>query len=89
MLLNSRCQLYALHPIHLLVSLHTRSSVPVGALPACQTDEETLNMETFPAPPGKAGWYQLHAMIESVQSELEQMFSQRAKLDSLTCGVGR
>ena len=46
-------------------------------------------METFQTPPGKAGWDQLHAMTESVQSELEQMFSQRAKLDSLTCGVGR
>ena len=46
-------------------------------------------METFPTPPGKAGWDQLHAMTESVQSELEQMFSQRAKLDSLTCSVGR
>ena len=46
-------------------------------------------METFLTPPGKAGWDQLHAMTESVQSELEQMFSQRAKLDSLTYGVGR
>ncbi len=46
-------------------------------------------METFQTPPGKAGWDQLHAMTESVQSELEQMFSQRAKLNSLTCGVGR
>ena len=46
-------------------------------------------METFHTPSGKAGWDQLHAMTESVQSELEQMFSQRAKLDSLTYGVGR
>ena len=46
-------------------------------------------METFPTPSGKAGWDQLHAMTESVQSELEQMFSQRAKLDSLTFSVGR
>ncbi|MCY3604279.1 MAG: hypothetical protein OXH45_00830 [Gammaproteobacteria bacterium] len=46
-------------------------------------------METFPTPPGKAGWDQLHGLTESVQSELEQMFSQRAKLDSLISGVGR
>jgi len=57
--------------------------------PASQTDEDILKMETFPIPLGKAGWDQLHAMTESVQSELEQMFSQRAKLDSLTYGVGK
>ena len=46
-------------------------------------------MRVFETPVGKAGCDQLDAMTESVQSELEQMFSQTAKLNALKYGVGR
>ena len=46
-------------------------------------------MQWFQTPPGEAGSDQLDAMEESIQSAIEQMFSQRAKRDSLSFGVGR
>ena len=46
-------------------------------------------MQTFQTPRGRAGWDLVEAMEESVQSHLEQMFSQCAKRDTLLYGVGR
>ena len=46
-------------------------------------------MEQYITPTGQAGSDQIDAMIESVQSELEQMFFQFAKLKSIIHGVGR
>ena len=46
-------------------------------------------MEQYITPTGRAGSDQIDAMTESVQSELEQMFFQVAKLKSLIHGVGR
>ena len=46
-------------------------------------------MKQYIAPKGRAGSDQIDAMTESVQSELEQMFFQVAKLKSLIHGVGR
>ena len=38
-----------------------------------------MNMKTFRTPAGKAGCDQVDAMMESVHSEIEQMFTQFAK----------
>ena len=46
-------------------------------------------MKLFPTPDGKAGTDHIDAMIESAQSELEQMYGQLAKLKTLEYGVGR
>ncbi len=46
-------------------------------------------MLTFETPSGRAGWDQVYGMMESVHAELEQMFWQRAKLDTMSHGVGR
>lgn len=46
-------------------------------------------MQWFETPSGEAGCDQLDAMEESVQAAIEQMFSQVAKRDSLSFGVGR
>ena len=46
-------------------------------------------METFATPQGAAGSDQLWAMEESIQGQLEQMFWQEAKTNSLRLGVGR
>ena len=46
-------------------------------------------MQVFETPEGCAGSDQLYGMIESVHVELEQMFWQAAKLDTLSFGVGR
>ena len=46
-------------------------------------------MQMFETPEGCAGSDQLYGMIESVHVELEQMFWQVAKLDTLSFGAGR
>lgn len=46
-------------------------------------------MKTFVTPTGKAGCDQIDAMEESVQTEIEQMFSQSAKRAALEHAVGR
>ncbi len=46
-------------------------------------------MHVFDTPVGRAGWDQIYGMTESVHAELELMFSQHAKLDVLSHGVGR
>ena len=46
-------------------------------------------MHWFQTPKGEAGSDQLDAMEESIQAAIEQMFSQVAKRDSLSFGVGR
>lgn len=46
-------------------------------------------MQWFQTPEGEAGSDQLDAMEESIQAAIEQMFSQVAKRDSLSFGVGR
>ena len=46
-------------------------------------------MKTFVTPTGKAGCDQIDAMEESVQTEIEQMFSQSAKRTALEYAVGR
>ena len=46
-------------------------------------------MKWFQTPLGEAGCDQVDAMIESVHSEIEQMFHQFAKLRTLEFGVGR
>ena len=46
-------------------------------------------MEMFETPVGKAGSDQVDAMVESVHSEMEQMFDQAAKSKTLKYGVGR
>ena len=48
-----------------------------------------MNMKMFQTPLGKAGCDQVDAMIESVHSEIEQMFTQFAKRRTLEYGVGR
>lgn len=46
-------------------------------------------MKQFITPTGKAGCDQVDAMVESVHSELEQMFDQVAELQAFEHGVGR
>lgn len=46
-------------------------------------------MQEFVTPKGRAGWDQIFGMTESVHAELEQMFWQAAKFDTLLFGVGR
>ena len=46
-------------------------------------------MKQFTTPTGKAGHDQIDGMIESVNSELRQMFSQVAEFNALEHGVGR
>ena len=46
-------------------------------------------MKLFPTPAGRAGTDHIDAMIESAQSELEQMYGQLAKSRTLEYGVGR
>ncbi len=44
-------------------------------------------MQTFETPRGEAGSDQLIAMEESIRSQLEQMFDQKAKRDSIALGL--
>lgn len=46
-------------------------------------------MKTYQTPPGRAGADQINAMEESVNTQLEQMFHQAAKRNTLDYGVGR
>lgn len=46
-------------------------------------------MKLFQTPPGKAGCDQIDAMVESIHSEIEQMFFQFARRSTFEHGVGR